>query len=235
MIDRPASRALVVVRPEPGNAATAGRARGLGFNVIQRPLFVIEPLVWTPPDPHRFDALLVTSANAIRHAGEGLAAIAALPVVAVGAASAVAARTAGLRVVATGDSDADAAIDVAKAIGLTRLLHLAGRDRHDVGLPVAIVYAGVERPAPPDMTRDWIDRIVLLHSARAARRVALLVDRDGTDRAAVALAAISAAALAAAGPGWRAAVSAPVPTDAALFDVVRERLTDRRAPGISTT
>jgi uroporphyrinogen-III synthase len=34
------------------------------------PLFAIVPLDWTAPDPAQFDGLVLTSANAVRHAGE---------------------------------------------------------------------------------------------------------------------------------------------------------------------
>ena len=36
------------------------------------PLFAIEPVEWRPPDPAQFDALLLTSANAIRCGGPAL-------------------------------------------------------------------------------------------------------------------------------------------------------------------
>ena len=59
-------RRLLVLRPEPGASATAGRARTLGLDPVLMPLFEIEPIAWTAPDPAGFDALLLTSANAVR-------------------------------------------------------------------------------------------------------------------------------------------------------------------------
>ena len=92
---------LIVVRPEPGCAATLAAARELGFAAEGHPLFAVRALGWAPP-PAQFDALLIGSANAVRHAGPGLAAYAALPVYAVGAATAAAAREAGLTVIGEG-------------------------------------------------------------------------------------------------------------------------------------
>src|SRR5690242_6691986 len=97
------SRAVAVLRPEPGNAATAAAIEALGLTAIRLPLFEIHAIDWAPPDATRFDALLLTSANAARHAGQGLAGFRSLPVHAVGEATAAAAREAGLEVVAVGD------------------------------------------------------------------------------------------------------------------------------------
>ena len=65
-------RRVLVLRPNPGDAATIARAEGMGFVAIAAPLFGIVPVAWTPSDaPH--DALMLTSANALRHAGDALA------------------------------------------------------------------------------------------------------------------------------------------------------------------
>ncbi len=118
------TRSLAVLRPEPGNAATVARIEALGLSAIRLPLFAARSLAWTPPDPAAFDALLLTSANAVRHAGAGLDALCGLPVVAVGEATARAARSAGLMVETVGAGDV---ASVVQASGRTRLLHLAGR------------------------------------------------------------------------------------------------------------
>ena len=85
-------RTLLLLRPEPGLSASAERARSLGLDVITAPLFGVEPVVWQLPTPATYDALLLTSANAIRHGGDGLAQLKHLPVHAVGSATAEAAR-----------------------------------------------------------------------------------------------------------------------------------------------
>ena len=51
---------LVVIRPEPGNAATCAAARALGLEAVAAPLFEIEPVGWAVPEG-RFDAILAGS------------------------------------------------------------------------------------------------------------------------------------------------------------------------------
>lgn len=211
---------VVVLRPEPGNARTAARAAALGLEVRRLPLFETRPLGWEPPDPAGFDALLLTSAAALRHAGRGLDALRGLPVVAVGAATAHAARTAGLSVAAEGDAGVDAALALAQEAGFARLLHLAGRERMPdrPGVRALPAYGSDPLPVPPGALQRFSGWTALLHSARAAGRFAELADRDGV-RALVSVAAISPAALAAAGPGWADAAAAPTPDDDALLRV----------------
>ena len=217
---------VVILRPEPGNARTAGRAAERGFDVMRLPLFATRPLAWTPPDPGGFDALLLTSAAAVRHAGPGLDALGRLPVLAVGESTAAAARAAGLTVAGTGDADVWAVLALARRAGSTRLLHLAGRDRMPdaPGVTAVTVYASDPLALAPGATRilagGWT---ALLHSPRAARRFAELVERDRTPRPAIALAALSPAVLAAAGEGWRSGVAAGQPSDAALLDLLAPR------------
>jgi uroporphyrinogen-III synthase len=75
--------------------------------------------------PGDVDALLIGSANAIRHAGPGLAAYAGLPTYTVGAATAQAAREAGLDVVAVGSGGLQPVLDT---VTHTNLLRLAGQE-----------------------------------------------------------------------------------------------------------
>jgi uroporphyrinogen-III synthase len=63
---------------------------------------------------------------------------------------------------------------------------------------------------------------VLLHSPRAARQFAKLVDAAGIARGPIAIVAISAAAAAAAGEGWRAKRHTLLPRDAAMLELARE-------------
>jgi len=211
------TRALAVLRPEPGNTATAARIVALGRTAIRLPLFEVRPLDWTISDPVTYDALILTSANTLRHAGPGLDLLASLPVFAVGARTAAAAEQAGFRVVATGETDAAALLAHAAATGVTRALYLGGRDRTIAagGIVAAAVpvYANVALPIAPERIAALRDQIALLHSARAARAFAALVQ----DRERYRIAALSPAILDAAGPGWAAAIAACVPTDDALL------------------
>ena len=182
------------------------------------PLFAVAPVAWTPPSLTFIDAMLVTSANAMRHGGVGLSALRALPVVAVGEASGAAARAAGFDVAIVGPSDAEAAVALARQRGIDRLLHLAGRDRLTLpGVEAVTVYASDSIPVDAQVTAHFVDRTVLLHSPRAARYMASLVDRDGLDRTRIAVAALSPAVAAAAGSGWRAIGIAATPDDDALI------------------
>ncbi|HET9510920.1 MAG TPA: uroporphyrinogen-III synthase [Sphingomonas sp.] len=199
-------RRLAVLRPEPGNAATAARIEALGHVALRLPLFVVRSLDWEAPDPADFDSLLLSSANAVRHAGPDLARLTDLPVYAVGRATAVAAEAAGFTVVAIGESG----VDAVTAPG--RILRLVGRDHRPARAARTIAVYASEPLTPPLMALE--DATALLHSARAAERLAALI----ADRSGVRIAAISPAALAAAGVGWRAASIADRPTDAALID-----------------
>jgi len=86
-------RPLLVLRPEPGAAATLARAVAAGWQAIAAPIFNIVPLPWAAPDPADHDALMLTSANAVRQAGDALRLYRHLPVYAVGEATAVAAQS----------------------------------------------------------------------------------------------------------------------------------------------
>ena len=94
---------VLVLRPEPGASATVDRARAMGLDAVATPLFEVEPLDWDVPEASGFDGVLLTSANALRHGGDGLQALRGLKAYAVGDATAQAAREAGFDVAATGD------------------------------------------------------------------------------------------------------------------------------------
>lgn len=216
------SRRLAVLRPEPGNAATASRAEAAGYEVLRLPLFAVVPLAWTPPNAREHDALVLTSANAVRHAGAALARFAALPVIAVGEQTAAAARDAGLAVAAVGTSDAAALSELLAGRGVTRALHLGGRDHAVVpGVARALaVYAS--EPVDVDVAdlATIAGHTALLHSPRAAQRLGELLDTARIPRATITLAAFSPAIAAAAGAGWRAVAIAAAPTDAAQFAAI---------------
>ena len=40
---------VVVLRPEPGNADTCAKLRGLGLEPLAMPVFTVVPVAWTPP------------------------------------------------------------------------------------------------------------------------------------------------------------------------------------------
>lgn len=209
-------RPIAVLRPEPGNAATAGRIAAAGGTAIRLPLFEVRPLAWAAPDPADHDALFLTSANAVRQAGPELARLAVLPVHAVGRATAAAATAAGLHVVAVGHADGTALAAAAAAAGVSRALHLAGVDRAVATLPgvsrVVATYASAPVSVDPAQLEALNGAVALIHSRRAAARLAELF----ADKATTTLVTISRAAGEAAGGGWAGIVVAPAPDDAAL-------------------
>lgn len=231
------TRMVVVLRPEPGNTRTATALRARGLEARQVPLFAVVPVYWTPPNPTGFDGLLLTSANAVRHGGAGLDLFRRLPVVAVGAATAAGASEAGFAVAVTGGEDARAVVAEARDRGFARLLHLAGRERAPTqdGVEAVTVYASEAVPVPADVARSFEDALVLVHSARAATRLAELVDGAGADRSRIALVAISRAVGDAAGTGWASIAIAPEPSDSAVVAMAaasaNTRAIDQRARG----
>jgi uroporphyrinogen-III synthase len=218
---------LVVLRPEPGASATVERARAMGLNAYAMPLFEVEPVAWEVPDPDRFDALLLTSANAVRHGGSGLERLRALPVYAVGEATAGAARAAGFDLARQGDGGVEQ-LRVLIPPEL-RLLHLCGEHRTAAPATQAITEVPVYRSAatpPPKNLRGVEGQVVAVHSTRAGQRLAELVDEAEIKRASIRIAAISDASLAGAGGGWGKCEVAETPDDTALL-ALAARLCDR--------
>ncbi len=220
------TRPVAVLRPEPGNAATAARIEAIGLTAIRLPLFATRALDWIAPDPAKFDALILTSANAPRLAGPALAAFAHLPVYAVGQATAKAAHSAGLNVVDIGSGDARSLIAQARDHDMSRALYLSGRERtiEPGGIIAEAIAVYASDPIAADVS--VLDgAVALLHSPRASRRLSILIDDSATPRERVSLAALSSAVAAAAGDGWRRIAVAATPNDAALIACARD-LTD---------
>lgn len=212
---------LLVTRPAPEGAVTAARLRGLGHDAIEAPLLATEAVRWQPPD-HQPQAVMLTSAAAARLAGPGAAALRGLPAFAVGTATAAAARAAGFGDVRDRGGSVQALVEGLAAAGFTEVLHLAGSDRTEVALPpglrlqVAVVYRARLVPLATLPVVDW----VLLYSARTAAHFAAESDRLGAARGTMSIAAISPAALAAAGQRWRHAVAAAAPGEDALLAAI---------------
>ncbi len=219
-------RRVLVLRPEPGAKSTVKRAHELGLDAIAIPLFEIEPVSWQAPDAGRFDALLLTSANAVRSAGGQLENFLSLPVYAVGEPTSEAARARGFTIGATGDQGIDRLIDsIPRNL---RLLHLGGEHRRDplderAGIEVIPVYRA-RKIDEPDLSLAK-SAVVLIHSPRAGRRLAELVK----DRSDISIAAISLPAGRAAGTGWATVQVAGEPNDDALL-ALAARLCDKPVP-----
>jgi uroporphyrinogen-III synthase len=210
-------RRLFVFRPEPAARQTIRTAQDLGLDALSIPLFELEPIDWTVPNPGDFDAMLLTSANTVRMAGDGLASFRALPVHAVGEGTAVAARVAGLGLASVGNGGVDELL--AEVPRDARLLHLCGEDKREPATSGRLItsVAVYRANAKSDVSglQALEGQAAVVHSPRAARRLAELVSPDA--RSTVRLAAISKATAEAVGDGWQEVRTAPVPRDTELL------------------
>lgn len=193
-------RRVLVTRPEPGAGTTAERLAELGFLPLVLPLTEIRALslgAWPPAA--EFDAVAVTSANALRHAPPGLITMyARLPCFAVGPETAAAARQAGFTAVVEGPGGADA---LSSRILETlpqgaRLLYLCGKVRLDRfesllaggGMLVMAVQTydtaaiAIAEASVMELTGGEPIDAVLLHSANGASSFSALAARDGLKR-----------------------------------------------------
>ena len=217
------SNLVLILRPQPGAEESAERARALGLAPVAAPLFSVVPVAWQAPDAADFDAVMLTSANAARHGGDALTSFLALPCYATGEATAAAARQAGFADIRIGPSDGAAVVAMMAADRVGTAFHPCGRDRTELepgGLRVVHVpvYAAEEvRRLPPEAGAALQSgALALIHSPRAGALLARLCEGE---RSFVALAAISAAAAAAAGDGWKYVAVAEQPRDQALLEL----------------
>lgn len=219
-------RRLLVLRPEPGASLTVERACKLGLDAFAVPLFEIEAVPWEVPEPALFDAILFTSANAVRNAGEGLQKLRGLAAYAVGESTAKAALEAGFEIAATGEAGVD------RLLGSIRpeldLLHLCGEERREPDAPTQrITPVRVYRAKPllsPDLSGSE-GTIALVHSPRSGARLGELVG----NRRSIAIAAISRASAQAVGHGWERVEYCAQPDDDALL-ALAARLCDKPHP-----
>ena len=219
---------LVIIRPEPGNAATTAAARLLRLDTHGFALFEVVTRSWEAVVPGRYDALLIGSANVFRHGGPGLAALRSLPVYAVSEATANAALAAGFARVKSGGGAMQALLGELDH-DHHRLLRLTGQERVSLILPNGVsidervVYASQPRALPAEL--DALLRqpaVIALHSAEAAQHLTAECVRCGIRRAPLRLAALSARIGAAAGDGWGEVAAAAMPDDKALLALARQ-------------
>jgi len=127
------TRRVLVTRPQPGAEETAARLVAMGFAPVVMPLTRIVPLeVKTDVDLAAFDAVAITSVNAVRCAPSALlAALKGKPAFAVGDASAAAARGAGFKDVrsAAGTARELGALMLRDCKAGARVIHPVGRER----------------------------------------------------------------------------------------------------------
>jgi uroporphyrinogen-III synthase len=129
--------AVLVTRPQPDDETTAASLRARGFAVLKAPMLRFEPVAFQDDTDTAYGAVVVTSANALRGVEPHLenSRLLTLPLFAVGARTAAAARGAGFEKVISADGDAaglrDCVLASVKAKELKKaspLLYLAGAD-----------------------------------------------------------------------------------------------------------
>lgn len=189
---------VLVTRPQPDAEDTAARLRGLGHAAIVSPAIEArcDPAPLLPlvaPGADRPAGLVLTSRNALRAIGAlDLAALRDLPLFAVGAATAEAARLAGFATVIEGPGRAEdlAAVIAARFAGNTgtRLVHPRGEviafdlatalARHGIAVHEAIVYrmadaAALDPEAIDALRAGQLDAVLLLspHTAEVFVRL----------------------------------------------------------------
>ncbi len=221
---------VFAIRPEPGLAATVGAGRALGLEIEGHPLSrrLSSGMGCAPPDDG-FDALLLGSANAVRHAAPALTRWRGRAAHVVGEATAEAAREAGLVIGEVAQGGLQGVVERLAHRGPMRLLRLAGAKRTALSPPpgvtieTRVVYRLACREISPGFAARLEDGgIVLLHSGEAARHFAAECGRLGIARARISLAALAPRIAQAAGAGWRDVRVAPQPTDSALLAMVRD-------------
>lgn len=222
---------VLVTRPQPGAGRTAARLRQLGFEPVVLPLSETRALpVALETLPKAATALLVTSANAVRHApAEVLRQLDDLPCHVVGPKTAAAAREAGLTVVETGSGDARQLAElIAPSLAGRTAVYLCGRVRsadfeallaeQDVTIMPVETYDTLPvehtgKVAATHLAGQSVNA-VLLYSAKAAQAYSALAQRPELARyfertRVLALSARVARAISAVSPGRLAVATRP--------------------------
>lgn len=222
---------LLVLRPQPGLAATLALAEQRGLAAHGQPLSQIVPADWQAPDPAAVDALLIGSANVFAHGGAALESLRAKPCHVVGKATAEAARAAGFTVAIEGEGGLQKVLDQVAAPA--HLLRVAGEEHialvppQGVTITTRIAYRSQLLPLDPALPQVAAGGVIaLLHSATTARHFAEECRRLGLDTSQIILAALAPRIAAAAGAGWRAVHVARAPNDAALLELAGDVCND---------
>ena len=215
------TRPVLICRPHPGADTTAKRVETLGMDAIVYPLFSVEPLTWAAPAPESFDAIMLTSANALRHGGDAVKQYASLPAFAVGDATAEAAEKAGFQDIRICGPNAQALITSIHNAGYTNVLHLSGHhvrpyDPKGLNIVRLPVYHAADAGDAAGLAAHLTHApIVLVHSPRAGERLVALTTSE--QRQSIPVIAISGTALEACGGDWKSAQAAEEPSDAAML------------------
>ncbi len=229
---------VLITRPEPGASETAARVASLGFAPILASVIRIESTPARLPAAASLAAVLVTSGNVVAALPPAYRAI---PVLAVGDATAERARAAGFTRVLSAAGDAEALAEFVirhQSPSDGTLLLASGRGQghalaaslRRAGYRVArrVVYAAVPArdltPAASVALRAGQVHAALFFSAETARQFVRLVQRAGLVETLAGVEAISigqAAAVALEALPWRGVHVAARPTQDEMFALLR--------------
>ena len=213
---------LLILRPIEGAQKTAEKALRLGLSPVVDPLFEIRPVPWNAAPADQYDAIMFTSANAIKMAGSELCKYTPLKALAVGTATKQAAETIGFEIVQTGKSGVQSLFDMLPEAGFDRILRLSGTEYTAVKSErlidqVAVyesVCTGLGEHAQTALERS---AVILVHSTRAAELLVAEMARLNISAQKNCVVAISPKVAEAAGNGWKSIDVAEHPTDEALL------------------
>ena len=240
--------AVLVTRPQPDNAATLASLGTRGIKALPAPMLRFEPLPFHDDHDADYDAVIATSANALRAVDLSGSRLLSRPLLAVGSHTAEAARAAGFKDVITAKGNASALRDLvkkrAKAGQLkpaATLLYLAGADlARDLAGELGergftVITHTTYRMAPvPDLPREICNAFmaneitaVLHYSRRSARAFLNAARAGGVEISALALPQCCISASVASilhDAGATQVVVAASPDENALFDVLARTL-----------
>ncbi len=247
--------AVLLTRPSPDNEASRDALRARGFEVLLAPMLRFEPAPFADDPDADYQAVIVTSANALRALEGALAQspLRKLPLFAVGEHTASMAREIGFAnvIVAKGDAAAlrDRVLESVRARELKKrrpLLYLAGADlsrdlageldQHGLEVVTQTTYrmvavATLPRAVCDAFARDEVDA-VLHYSRRSAAAFLEAVRNEGTEISALAVpqCCISASVAAVLHEAGAAQVKVAASTDEkALFEALERALPSRLA------
>lgn len=229
-------RALVT-RPEADTGEISAALEARGIEVAAAPMLTIVP-TGQVPGLDGVQALMFTSANGVRTFAD-VSTRRDMPVFAVGDATARCAASLGFARVTSAGADSQALAKLVRGAldpGAGAVLHAAGEAvagdpagaLEAAGFEVerAVLYRADAARELDRGTRDLLGKgeldMVLFFSPRAAQTFVTLVEQAALPAACRALSAIclSEAVAEAAGPGWRAVLTAQSPNMAALLDEI---------------
>ncbi len=171
---------LILLRPYESAQQSATVARDKGFDPLIAPVSDIKRVPWNAPPASNFDAIMITSANALRYGGEEIQQYKQLPLFAVGRATAKLAQDMGFTLAAIGKGGAKALWPLINQSNAMRILRLVGRDYvpiSDKRITTIMTYESCALPINTTLERLMrahndpaaMAHIFAFHSARAVQ------------------------------------------------------------------